>query len=428
MFHPFTYEGYVDIDSIEDEVMREGMLGQIKHFGQTPTQIFKSPHVARLARKSTSLAGGADMLIPAPLRRHSEAVYQLMWLAETGAPTAVGAKRTLLQPDLTKVVYWGHWDQSLRVMSVDNGKVLTQVKEEDGDDVLACVVPEEGRVVVASGSSGVVKVWKVAKLTRSTVELERLARLYGHSSATAALAVSRAFSVIVSGSDDSSAIVWDLNSLTYIRTLWTSGPVAAVAICQSSGDIATVSRSGGAATVLSLWSINGAPVAAVACPSPVTSLEFSAQDDMASVLSVGFENGTLGVYSTEDLTVLARYSYHQAPITAVAFNKGSTTLVTSDNTGNLTAWTRDKGRKTLWGTPVTEPAQHRLTPPVSAISPNSSSTSVSSLAATSAVAGKADSAATAAATAVAAAAATPASSAGSSPLSPVRDVELPDDS
>ena len=47
VFHPFTYEGQVDVDAIEDEAMRESVMAQIHNFGQTPTQLFKSPHPRR---------------------------------------------------------------------------------------------------------------------------------------------------------------------------------------------------------------------------------------------------------------------------------------------------------------------------------------------------------------------------------------------
>ena len=47
VFHPFTYEGEVDVDAIEDDAMRESVMAQIHNFGQTPTQLFKSPHPRR---------------------------------------------------------------------------------------------------------------------------------------------------------------------------------------------------------------------------------------------------------------------------------------------------------------------------------------------------------------------------------------------
>lgn len=47
LFYYLTYEGAVDLDSIEDPVMRDATAAQIKHFGQTPTQLFSRPHPRR---------------------------------------------------------------------------------------------------------------------------------------------------------------------------------------------------------------------------------------------------------------------------------------------------------------------------------------------------------------------------------------------
>ncbi|KAK2858608.1 hypothetical protein Q5P01_003228 [Channa striata] len=51
VFHPLTYEGGIDCDSIEDPDERIAMLMQILEFGQTPTQLFTSPHPQRITTR-----------------------------------------------------------------------------------------------------------------------------------------------------------------------------------------------------------------------------------------------------------------------------------------------------------------------------------------------------------------------------------------
>ena len=51
LFHPYTYEGNVDIDAIEDPTERRGILAQIDSFGQTPSQLFTRPHPHRLTKE-----------------------------------------------------------------------------------------------------------------------------------------------------------------------------------------------------------------------------------------------------------------------------------------------------------------------------------------------------------------------------------------
>merc|ERR1712244_171359 len=50
IFHPYTYEGNVDIDSIQDSTQRRAILSQIDEFGQTPLQLFKKAHPRRLKK------------------------------------------------------------------------------------------------------------------------------------------------------------------------------------------------------------------------------------------------------------------------------------------------------------------------------------------------------------------------------------------
>jgi hypothetical protein len=46
-FYHLTYEGAVDLDAIDDPIMRKSIIAQIDNFGQTPSQLFARPHPAR---------------------------------------------------------------------------------------------------------------------------------------------------------------------------------------------------------------------------------------------------------------------------------------------------------------------------------------------------------------------------------------------
>ena len=50
VFYHLTYEGAVDFKQISDPVMRKAVETQISHFGQTPTQLFDTPHPKRMDR------------------------------------------------------------------------------------------------------------------------------------------------------------------------------------------------------------------------------------------------------------------------------------------------------------------------------------------------------------------------------------------
>lgn len=62
-------------------------------------------------------------------------------------------------------------------------------------------------------------------------QLSVLQCLYGHSDAVTCLAASPAYNVIISGSRDTTAVVWDLSRRIFVRQLiGHNAPVAAVAV------------------------------------------------------------------------------------------------------------------------------------------------------------------------------------------------------
>jgi WD40 repeat protein len=72
----------------------------------------------------------------------------------------------------------------------------------------------------------VVTVWEYARKQLSIKQ-----SLYGHIDAVTCLAVSSAYNVIVSGSRDATAIIWDLSRRIFVRQFQGhAAPVAAVAI------------------------------------------------------------------------------------------------------------------------------------------------------------------------------------------------------
>jgi WD40 repeat protein len=49
LFFYLTYEGAVDVESISDPIRRAATEEQIRHFGQTPSQLFRKPHPKRVS-------------------------------------------------------------------------------------------------------------------------------------------------------------------------------------------------------------------------------------------------------------------------------------------------------------------------------------------------------------------------------------------
>lgn len=170
---------------------------------------------------------------------------------------AVEQNKVLMPPNYGKYVAWGFADHSLRIGNYDSDKatfVCESIVQTNGE-IVACVCPSS-KLIVTAGTSSVITIWEYDP-RKKLLGIKH--SLYAHTDAVTCLAASPAYNLIVSGSRDCTAVVWDLSRGTFVRQLrGHAGPVAAVAINDLTGDIATC-----AATWLHVWSINGDELASV---------------------------------------------------------------------------------------------------------------------------------------------------------------------
>lgn len=71
VFYYLTYEGAVDLDSVADSAMKRAIVDQIKEFGQTPSQLFKSPHPARARSTMPYYSNGSLSSSSGPWSSHT---------------------------------------------------------------------------------------------------------------------------------------------------------------------------------------------------------------------------------------------------------------------------------------------------------------------------------------------------------------------
>lgn len=293
VFHHLFYEGNVDIYNTDiDPIKKNAVIGFINNFGQVPKQLFKKPHPARkVTNSSYTGAAGAIPLTPilpslsaASSANASQRVLthcpQLLRLANTTFKdlrgpvgqivqvdkniVAVEQNKLLIPPEYCRYVAWGHADRSLRLGLYDSEKPIFVWEGSDNlmpNEILCCTIPNS-RTMITAGTESLITVWKIEKMRSFTP----IMNLYGHVEPVTCLASSQSYSLIVSGSRDKTAIIWDLNRLTFVRQLGAGpsdklihhGPISAIAINDSTGDIATC-----ASSWLYLWSINGELLACV---------------------------------------------------------------------------------------------------------------------------------------------------------------------
>ncbi|KAG8759860.1 hypothetical protein FRC14_004821 [Serendipita sp. 396] len=355
-YHPLSYEGAIDLDAIADPLEREATVGIIHNFGQTPRKLFSHPHPPRIMDGRTSLPLGTQFGISEdysmlsqdskPLRNSlEEAVTYLAFdtMSEKVLPCTSQMLYVPLYPH--ESIHWGLPDQSIR-LHID--KKVVQVAESAQ---CVCAAFADSEALITGMEDSTVGVWKLVRLPGERTSLTWTHILRGHTDRVVNVAASRAWSLIASGSDDQTVILWDLNRAHYVRTLKHDTKVSLVAIQESSGLVASCSK-----TCLALHTINGLQIAALNLFSldPIHSIAFHEREwAKTGVLATG-SHGTITfrTWSIEDTPpgetaqwkwkTLHEYKCRKVDsgdspiVTAIKFIGES--MYSGDSTGKVYAW------------------------------------------------------------------------------------------
>ncbi|GAB6019627.1 hypothetical protein CHUAL_001189 [Chamberlinius hualienensis] len=316
VFHHLFYEGNVDIYNIDDPLKKNATIGFINNFGQIPKQLFKKPHPAKrfnhrisiiesvplapsLSIKSDKLFfHNLDNLQPslAPIKELKGPIGQIIHNEKT--VLAVEQNKTIIPPLYTKYLAWGFADHSLRIGNYESDKASFVHEMSQYGEVLCAACPNS-KLIITAGTSTVVNVWEFSKK-----QLVLKQNLYGHTEPVTCIAASPSYNIIVSGSRDRTCILWDMSRLIFVRQLTIhAAPVAAVAINEITGDLATC-----AGTYLYLWTINGQEVASINTSTgrndrfqQILCVAFSQiyEWDSLNVIMTGSSDGVVRMWSAE---------------------------------------------------------------------------------------------------------------------------------
>ncbi|KAI0746713.1 beach-domain-containing protein [Daedaleopsis nitida] len=315
VFHPLSYEGAIDLDAITDDLEREATVGIIHNFGQTPRKIFASPHPNRHMHGNSALPLGIiygiaedyhiltqgsrplkDLGADQPVRN-----LILDLIGQQVVPCPDGSLCVPSRPH--EGIIWDRGLASTGTLKVVVDRKVSQVVESA---FCCCATFADADTLVTGSTDNMVRLWHFTRNDRSreqpvSIQLTHLMR--GHTARVISIATSRAWSLIVSGSKDGSAALWDLNRGVYTRSIWhgsgSSAEIHLVAVNESTGYIATCSRDR-----LWLHTINARPIVSLdlsdAAPSPlyppVTSIAFLERDySHTDLIATGAPDGTIAL-------------------------------------------------------------------------------------------------------------------------------------
>ncbi|TTI76904.1 Lysosomal-trafficking regulator [Bagarius yarrelli] len=290
VFHPAVnlfWNGRFFVSAVEDSVQRRALETMIKTYGQTPRQLFQTPHISRAGPKlimegelpaamgllvqlafRESRDQNKDVVHPSPLpwikglkwgeyvgspsapdpvvcfsQQHSECFGSLLAL-----PTRV---RSMHSTDIqwSAILSWGYCDNTLRLKSKQSEPPINYIQ---------CSALHQ---LFTGSKCGVITAYS-NRFVASEMEVESQVHLYGHTD----------------------------ESLTGHKS-----PVTAVSASETTGDIATVCDSVGGGSDLRLWTVNGDLIGHVHCREIICSVAFSNQSEGVSVnvIAGGLHNGVV---------------------------------------------------------------------------------------------------------------------------------------
>ncbi|ERE77014.1 neurobeachin-like protein 2 [Cricetulus griseus] len=293
VFYYCTYEGAVDLDHVADERERKALEGIISNFGQTPCQLLKEPHpprlsaeeaASRLARLDTNspsifqnldqlkaffaevisegeplllalvphrqshsfiTQGSSDLLVTVsasgllgthswlPYDRNINNYFTFSKDPSMGNPkmqkllsgpwvpgSGMSGHALAVAPDGKLLFSGGHWDGSLRVTGLPRGKLLNQLSRHL--DVVTCLALDTCGIYLISGSRDTTcMVWRLLQQGGFSVGLapKPVQVLYGHEAAVSCVAISTELDMAVSGSEDGTVIIHTVRRGQFVAAL-----------------------------------------------------------------------------------------------------------------------------------------------------------------------------------------------------------------
>jgi len=269
----------------------------------------------------------------------------------SSSATSVNSNSKHIDISWSSLLCYDKPDKIVRLKLKHNTPGINLCQLPDNDEVVCSAVAPDSRLIIFGALSGKLIVHRTNVMPNKSLDLEILppVSLYCHTAKVTCLSVCGSFRIFVSGSDDETAAIWDLDSMSYIRSLTGhAGRVTSLAISSTCGDICTVCESG-TGSHIRLWTINGSLVAAQDCRIPVRCVTFTNCDEgrAVNVLAGGLENGTVRMWSTWDLSLVrdvTTQSVHQ-PIVSIAFTYCSMVLYAATEGGCLVGWCRKDKEK-----------------------------------------------------------------------------------
>ncbi|EPX74038.1 beige protein [Schizosaccharomyces octosporus yFS286] len=248
VFHNLSYQGSVDLENIENEFELAAAVGIIHNFGQTPKQVFKRPHPPRGPDfTDTPLGPYLFGRFEKNMALLFQSVSPVMKISKKVAHILYDPKKDTLRAFSTDTVplssysslLWGGVNNDVELITeqIDSKSVVfEELHSENITHLLNC----DERTFLTVSQDLTLRLWQLSDSKPARVSLKKV--LYGHRTKITSISVCKAFSIIVSGDESGSLMIWDLNRAEFVRSVCVyEQPIQTISVNARNGEIAFTS-------------------------------------------------------------------------------------------------------------------------------------------------------------------------------------------
>ncbi|VDK72163.1 unnamed protein product [Litomosoides sigmodontis] len=379
VFHPATYRVNTmsGINEESDELSTSALRAMIQTYGQMPLQLFHSPHLPPLCGKIHQnipkyasplntvkgirwgeFVGSPDtefgeltVVLNQKIRCDNANIGRLVTFAE-GTCFAFPSSSCFIYKYGERarprnlccygLVTWRHNDGVLR-LCLHEPKLWWNLASYHIYNVVTAAYCVSFDLLFVGLSCGIILTYRIL-LNKSGVEdFVYLKTLYAHDTAVRALALCGDFAVAASGCDMGKVCIWDLNRLSFIRTLIPGNgkEVQFICISRTSCDVAVVANSGYGSNV-TLWTINGLEIGSIDTNIVVTAIAMTSLSEGTAVncIFLGMQNGViriLDMWTMRFVRDIVDYQFLE-PIASIGFSNRCTRLFVNFESGRVLCW------------------------------------------------------------------------------------------
>ncbi|XP_053985116.1 protein FAN-like [Hylaeus anthracinus] len=378
IFFHLCYEGAVDLDTIRDVNDRHGLEVQIMEFGQIPKQIFNLPHpkrsvsiLDRLLAETVLTSSKSRTESETPLEKvfqlhelmtfqsHKESVSSITMMNKERIDEVVSVGQdgmlklySIKNKKLTRSValsslplsscisYYttshrnilvvGSWDNSLIFYDLEFGRVIDTLKGHE--DAVSCLVLSSSRQIIVSGSwDCTAKVWQCYISGSKIKPTECLIAQLDHDSKVTCINISRDEKLLVSGTEDGEIFLWNMD--TYNLQFSVKGhtsKVNAMVFDEDGKSIISCAED----KVLNIIDVHTS-----------TQIYYTTMEHepltltwLYNFLLISDSNGNINVWNHEGAIFVSQIHYHDGPIHALAASAENNIILTGGKDKKIVVW------------------------------------------------------------------------------------------